>query len=169
MRRSAAKGLKPRSYSTGRKAEGQGRAPVKRWKDREATIDQGFYYLYMIVGLQALFAFVIMGIVMFIGKVISTPGWVFLAMFAIFAASMVYIYRKAKERFRKFRESFGKADRNYEISIMGGMLTMKIEQNPKAPKLLEAPFSGSAEEPVEQAMDAKTEEDPPARKSAHLS
>ena len=61
---------------------------------------------------------------------------------------------------------FGNLDRNYEISIMGGMLTMRIEQNPNAPKLLEAPVSVS-DEPV---IDAETTEvDPAAQKRAHLS
>ncbi len=138
---------------------------AKRGADREPTIDQGVYYLYMIIGLQVLFVFGIMGVIMLIGKVISTPGWVFLIMFLLFAASMIYIYRKAKKQLRKISESFSKADRNYEISIMGGMLTMRIEQNPNAPKLINAPFSASAE-PV---IDAETKEAAPAQKRAHLS
>ena len=79
---------------------------AKRGEDREATIDQGIYYLYMIIGLQVLFVFGIMGVIMFIGKVISTPGWVFLVMFLLFAGSIVYIYRKAKKQLKRFRESF---------------------------------------------------------------
>jgi ABC-type multidrug transport system fused ATPase/permease subunit len=151
--------------SNSKKKEGQEPEPAKRLTNREATIDQGVYYLYMIIGLQVLFVFVIMAIIMIIGKVISTPGWVFLFFILLFTASMVYIYRKARKQFRKLRESFGKADRNYEISIMGGMLTMRIEQNSNAPKLLEAPYSESNE----QIIDAETEEDRPNRKSARLS
>jgi len=151
--------------STKRKNEEHESEPAKRRADREPTIDQGVYYLYMIIGLQVLFVFAIMAIIMFIGKVITTPAWVFLIMFLLFGGSMVYIYRKAKKQFRKIKESFNKADRNYEISIMGGMLTMRIEQNPNAPKLLEAPLSASAE-PV---IDAETQEPDPAQKSAHLS
>jgi membrane protein implicated in regulation of membrane protease activity len=119
----------------------------------------------MIIGLQVLFVFGIMGVIMLIGKVISTPGWVFLILFLLFAASMVYIYRKAKKQLKKMSESFSKADRNYEISIMGGMLTMRIEQNPNAPKLIEAPFSA----PAEPVIDAETTEADPAQKPAHLS
>jgi glucan phosphoethanolaminetransferase (alkaline phosphatase superfamily) len=133
--------------------------------DREPSIDTGVYYLYMIIGFQVLFVFAIMAIIMFIGKVISTPGWVFLLIFLLFSAAVIYIYRKARKQFRKIKESFAKMDRNYEISIMGGMLTMRIEQNPNAPKLLEAPFSESAE-PV---IDAETKEDRPDPKPAHLS
>ena len=147
------------------KKEEQEPEAVKRGADREPTINQGVYYLYMIIGLQVLFVFGIMGVIMLIGKVISTPGWVFLIMFLLFAASMVYIYRKAKKQLKRLSESFSKADRNYEISIMGGMLTVRIEQNPNAPKLLDAPFPASAE-PV---IDAETKEADPAQKRAHLS
>lgn len=135
---------------------------------KREPINQGIYYLYMIIGLQIVFVFGLLGVIMFIGKVISTPGWVFLLMFMLFIASMVYIYKKAKAQFRRLRESLGKTDlssRNYEISIMGGMLTMRIEQNPNAPKLLEAPTP-----PEEPIIDAETIE--PAdqhRKPAHLS
>jgi hypothetical protein len=78
---------------------------------------------------------------------------------------MIYIYRKAKKQIKRISESFSKADRNYEISIMGGMLTIRIEQSPNAPKLLEAPFSASAE----RVIDAETKEAAPDQKPAHLS
>src|SRR5208283_3958496 len=96
-----------------RKNEEHESEAAKGWADREPTIDQGVYYLYMIIGLQVLFVFGIMAIIMFIGKVISTPGWVLLLMFALFAASMVYLYRKAKKQLRRLSESFRRADRNY--------------------------------------------------------
>ncbi len=151
--------------SSRRKNEEHESKAAKRASDGEPTIDQGIYYLYMIIGLQVLFVFGIMGVIMFIGKVISTPGWVFLIIFLLFAASVIYIYRKAKKQLKRLSESFSKADRNYEISIMGGMLTMRIEQNPNATKLLEAPFSAS----VEPVIDAETKEAAPAQKRAHLS
>ncbi|MGA2025555.1 MAG: hypothetical protein ABSH17_00615 [Syntrophobacteraceae bacterium] len=144
--------------------EHESEAP-KRGADSEPTIDKGLYYLCMIIGLQVLFVFGIMGVIMFIGKVISTPGWVFVIMFVLFAASMIYIYRKTKKQIKRISESFSKSDKNYEISIMGGMLTMRIEQSPNAPKLLEAPFSASAE----RVIDAETKEAAPDQKPAHLS
>jgi hypothetical protein len=119
----------------------------------------------MIVGLQIVLVFGIMGVIMLVGKVISTPGWVFLLMFVMFAASMVYIYRKAKAKFRRFKESFDTAGSNYEISIMGGMLTLRVEQNPNARKLLEAPSQPTAE-PI---IDAETIAASPDRKTIHLS
>lgn len=141
---------------------------AKAREKQESSIGQGIYYLYMIVGLQLLFVFGILGVIMFIGKVISTPGWVFLLIFLLFAGALVYIYRKAKKQFRRLKESLNNADlsnKNYEISIMGGMLTMRIEQNPNAPKLLAAPPPAQPE----QIIDAETIEPSADHKRAHLS
>ena len=141
--------------------------PEPAKEKREASIPQGFYYLYVIIGLQIVFVFGLLGTIMLIGKVISTPGWVFLFIFLLFAGSLVYIYRKAKKQFQRLRESLSKTDlsrNNYEISLMGGMLTMRIEQNPNAPKLLEAPS-----QPAEPIIDAETIEPAPGHKQAHLS
>ncbi len=149
----------------GRKRKEHEPEGAKSGEDPQAAINQGVYYLYMIIGLQVLFVFGIMGVIMFIGKVISTPGWVFMVMFLLFAGSIVYIYKKTKKQFKRFRESFNASDKNYEISIMGGMLTMRIEQNPNAPKLLDA-LSSSCAEPV---IDAETTEPAPDRKRVHLS
>jgi len=134
---------------------------------RDSTINQGIYYLYMIIGLQVMLVFGILGAIMFIGKVISTPAWVFLFIFLLFVSSLYYIYQKAKKQFRKLRDSFtqaGMSNRNYEISIMGGMLTMRIEQNPNAPKLLQAPTG-----PDEPIIDAEKIEQPENQGPAHLS
>ncbi len=106
-----------------------------------------------------------MGVIMFIGKVISTPGWVFLVMFLLFAASMVYIYRKAKKKLKRFSESFSSADKNYEISIMGGMLTLRIEQNPNAQSFSKPPLPT----PADPIIDAETTEPAPDQKRVHLS
>jgi hypothetical protein len=145
-----------------RKEEEKVTEPKKR-----DPIDQGIYYIYMIVGLQVLFVFGILAVIMFIGKVISTPGWVFLFIFLLFMGSLYYIYRKAKKQFGKLRESFSRSDlsnRNYEISFMGGMLTMRIEQNPNSAKLLEAPS-----QPGEPIIDAEKIEPSADHKSVHLS
>jgi hypothetical protein len=134
-----------------------------------STINQGIYYLYMIIGVQIAVVFGILALIMFIGKVISTPAWVFLFLFTLFVGSLIYVYRRAKKQFRKIRESFNHADlsdKNYEISILGGMLTMRIEQNPNAPKLIGPPAS---REPVEPIIDAETIESPADQKQAHLS
>ncbi|MDA8307898.1 MAG: hypothetical protein M0Z81_13830 [Deltaproteobacteria bacterium] len=143
------------------KEEKQRPEAAKKFWTEEATLDRGVYYLYLIIGLQALFVLTLMGIIMFIGKVIATPAWVFLFMFAASVVSIVYIYRKAKKRLQKLRESFGRSDRNYELSFMGGMLTMKIEQNANGAKLIEAPPAVADE----QVIDAETSGPDSGRKS----
>lgn len=150
------------------KGRTQEQEPVPE-KQEGSTINQGIYYLYMIIGVQIAVVFGILAVVMFIGKVISTPAWVFLFLFTLFVGSLVYIYRKAKKQFRKVKESLNHADlsdKNYEISILGGMLTMRIEQNPNAPKLIAPP---TTPEPVETIIDAETIEPPADHKPVHLS
>lgn len=107
---------------------------------KEDNINQGIFYLYMIIGVQVAFLFGLLIVIMLIGRVIATPLWVFLFMAALTVAGAVYIYRKAKRQLQKFREAIQKvdlSDRNYEITVMGGFLTMRVEQNPR--RLLEAP------------------------------
>ncbi len=95
----------------------------------------------MIIAGQVAFVLGILVVIMVIGKVISTPGWVFLAAFLLFAAALVHIYRKAKRQFRELKDALSRldlSDRSVEISVMGGLLTLKIEQKP-TPNLLESP------------------------------
>lgn len=148
----------------------QGPAPEATAERQDgSTINQGIYYLYMIIGVQIAVVFGILAVVMFIGKVISTPAWVFLFLFALFVGSLVYVYRRARKQFRRIKESLNHADfsdKNYEISILGGMLTMRIEQNPNAPKLIGPPASQGSSESI---IDAETIEAPSGHKRAHLS
>jgi hypothetical protein len=114
-------------------------------------LNQGVFYFYLIIGMQVFLVFGILLAIMLIGKVIATPVWVFVALFMLAMVGFVYIYRKAKRQLRKFSEVLQRVDpsgRNYEISVMGGMLTMRVEQNPR--RLLEA---GPNSEPV---IDAQT-------------
>ncbi|MCK8602327.1 hypothetical protein [Desulfoferrobacter suflitae] len=126
-------------------------------ESRETDINQGIYYLYMIIILQVFFVLALVGIIMAIGKVLATPMWVFLAALMMGIGGCVYIYRKARRQFQRLREAISKvdlSDRNYEISFMGGVLTMRVEQNPR--RLLEAP-------PAAPIMDAETLESQPTR------
>jgi hypothetical protein len=121
-----------RLFKRGQKSAGE--------EQREPTVNQGIFYLYMIIMLQVVFVFVLAGIIMFVGKVLATPMWVFLAALLLGIGGCIYVYRKARRQLQKFREAFQRADladRNYEISFMGGVLTMRVEQNPR--RLLEAP------------------------------
>jgi hypothetical protein len=107
---------------------------------QEPTINQGIYYLYLIIGLQVFFVLALASIIMVVGKVMATPMWVFLFAFSLCVGGGYYIYRKAKRQFQKFRDTFNRTDlsnRNYEISFMGGVVTMRVEQAQRP--LLEAP------------------------------
>lgn len=98
------------------------------------------YYLYLIIGLQVLFLFGILAVIVVLGQVLATPLWAFLLAFGCAAWGCIFIYRKAKRKFNEMRKTFQDIDlsgRNLEISIMGGMLTMRLEHNPRP--LLEAP------------------------------
>ncbi len=102
---------------------------------------QGVSYVYIIVALQVLLVFGLLGGIMIIGKVISTPLWVFVAMGAAAVWGGIHISRRIKRRIDRLRQAMQGVDlsnRNYEISIMGGALTMRVEQGQKPP-LLEAP------------------------------
>lgn len=100
----------------------------------KAQINQGIGYMYAIMGVQVLFALGMVVLMLFIGKVISTPWWIFAAMFLATVCVCIYFYRKVKRNIMAIKTAFQRldlSDKNYEISIMGGMLTMRVEQNPQ--------------------------------------
>ena len=108
------------------------------------SVNQGIHYVYLIIVMQLAFLFGILAVIMVIGKVLATPMWIFLLMMLLGVAGCVYIYRKARQQFQKFTENFRRvdlSDRNYEISFMGGVLTMRVEQS--SHKMLEAPPSSA--------------------------
>lgn len=119
-----------------------------------ATLDRGVLYFYLIIGSQVFFVFGLLAVIMGIGKVVATPWWIFFFAFLLGVGGCIYIYRKIKKQVEKFRDAIQKvnlSDRNYEISVMGGFLTMRVEQNHQ--RLLEAPTNP----PV---LDAETIETP---------
>jgi len=117
---------------------------MKKSEEEEAaqpTLDQGIYYLYLIIFLQVALVLGIVAVIMVVGKVLATPMWVFISAIGLGIWGCVYIYKKAKRQFRKLREALQRvnlSDRNYQISFMGGFLTMRVEQSPHQ-NLLEAP------------------------------
>ncbi len=110
---------------------GRNKHPSVPDKERD-SLNQGVSYLYLIIGLQVAVVFGVMIAIMFIGKVIATPFWVFLLTFLLGIAGLVYIFRKAKQQWSRFRETIqrvGPSARTLEISVMGGMLTMRVEKD----------------------------------------
>ncbi len=132
---------------------------VAQQDPREAeqkTINQGIYYLYLIIGAQVLFVLGLVAVITAFGTVIMTPMWVYLGTLGLGVAGIVYVYRKAKQKFLKFKEAFRNvnlSNSNYEISFMGGVFTMRVEQNERP--LLEAP-------PSSPVLEAETIEPPSA-------
>ncbi len=146
----------------GRFFRGPRKKPPKE-ETREPSINQGIFYLYLIIFVQVGFVVGLAVLIMVIGQVIITPLWVFLFGFLMIAGGLLYIYRKAKKQFRKLRETLQNVDlsgRNYEISIMGGVLTMRVEQAVAAP-LLEAPKRPALEPPSGEGTTGNSA-DPPA-------
>jgi len=104
------------------------------------SVHKGLGYMYLVIGLQILLAFGLIGVMMFIGKVITTPWWALLLVFSAGVGGCIYIYYRIKRQVHKIKDIVTNLDRsgkNYEISIMGGALTMRVEQNTN--RLLEAP------------------------------
>jgi len=123
----------------------------------ESSINEGIYYLYLIMGLQVIFIFSLVAIIMFVGRVLATPAWVFIFVMLLGVGGLIYVYRKARNQFRRFRENLQQVDlsnRNYEISFMGGVLTMRVEHHDRP--LLAAPAPPS--EPDGNVLDAETVE-----------
>lgn len=110
--------------------------------ERDPLVNRGVMYLYTILGAQVLLVFAILAGIMVIGQVLATPLWVFLAAGAAGVWGVMILYRKTMQQLQKIREAFTRMDlsgRNYEITIMGGVLTMRVEQHSQPQALLEGP------------------------------
>ncbi|MEJ5301422.1 MAG: hypothetical protein WHS38_10580 [Thermodesulforhabdaceae bacterium] len=135
-------------FSFAKKKEEKEEAKPQRDYD---DINRNVGYMYLILGSQIALVLLIMGFMMFVGAVISTPWWIFAAIFVAGSSICYYFYRKAKKKWNELKNALKQlnlGDKNYEISIMGGMLTMRIEQTPRhvleaktaePPKALPAP------------------------------
>lgn len=116
---------------------------AKKSKEKEAaepSVDQGIYYVYLIIFLQIAFVLGLLTVIMVVGKVLATPTWVFVVAIGLGIWGCTYIFKKAKQQILKLREALQRvnlSDRNYQISFMGGFFTMRVEQN--AQRQLEAP------------------------------
>lgn len=116
------------------------KAPRLREGGDDPNVRQGLVYMYAIIGSQLLLLIIIMFVLMFMGKVITTPWWVFVIILAVAFGGCAFAYYRVKRSFQSLKKTIKEmnlGDRNYEISIMGGALRMRVEQNPE--RLLEAP------------------------------
>jgi len=108
-----------------------------------AEIDQGFYYMYLVLGLQVLFLFAILAVMMLVGKILTTPWWVFLLLFLGAIGGCIFLYMRIKRKFKDLKKAVKEtlkdvdlSGKNYEIRIMGGVLTLRVEQS--AGRLIES-------------------------------
>jgi hypothetical protein len=134
--------------------QGSNEAGQEHSEPVDPSINRGVFYLYSIIGVQLALVFGLVIAMMFIGQVIATPLWMFLVVLGAAIGGCVTIYRKAKRQFQKLREAIQKvdlSDRNLEISVMGGFLTMRVEQNPR--RLLEAPPDPPLVEPEVEVLE----------------
>jgi len=126
----------------------------KKGNPASSEIDQSFYYMYLVLGLQVLFLFALLTFMMLVGKVLSMPWWVFLLIFFGAIGGCVFLYMRIKKKFKDLKktikdtlEDVDLSGRNYEIRIMGGVLTLRVEQNPS--RMLES-------RPVQPLLEDKT-------------
>jgi hypothetical protein len=109
----------------------------------------GFIYMGLAIALQPILILGLLATVAFGGKIISTPWWIFLITFVVVIGGCTFIVYGIKKQFRELRKTvkdMNLSDRSYEINVMGGALTMRIEQNPN--RLLEAPPEGSVADAI---------------------
>jgi hypothetical protein len=128
-----------------RKEQKKGSKQEKEPKQKKRSDTyHGFIYMGLAIALQPLLLLGLLAIVVFGGKIISTPWWIFLITFVVVICGCTFIVYGIKKQFRELRQTvkdMNLSDRNYEINVMGGALSMRIEQNPT--RLLEAPPEGS--------------------------
>jgi len=123
-------------------------------------INQGVFYLYFIMGAQVLFVFGLIAVLTAFGSFLATPTWVFVLAFVAGAWGIVALYRKIKRKLGRLMEAVKGANlggQNYEISLMGGAFTMRVESSPARP-LLEAPAASPIRDTLIDAetIDAET-------------
>jgi hypothetical protein len=117
-------------FSKRRKAQSQSE------EGRPLTIGQGILYLHLIIILQVLLLLGLIVVIVVMGKALMTPTWIFILAFLLLILGIVYLYRKAKKQIYEFGETVKRLNlsgQSHEISIMGGMFTMRVEN--KSPKL----------------------------------
>ncbi|HEU18669.1 MAG TPA: hypothetical protein ENO00_04700 [Deltaproteobacteria bacterium] len=131
---------KKKSTEKGQKQTEAKQGPRLREGGNDPNVRQGLVYMYAIIGSQLLLLLIIMLVLMFMGKVITTPWWVFAIILAVGFGGCAFAYYRVKRSVRSIKKTIKEmnlGDRNYEITIMGGALRMRVEQNPG--RLLEAP------------------------------
>lgn len=126
---------------------------------KKVKFGEGLLYLYLIIAAQVFLVFLLMTVVVAMGTILATPLWAVVAAILLFFWGAMLVYRQIKLQWKKVKQTLKNqnfADRNFEISFLGGVVTMKVEHNParlltdggdeiiesKSQPLLEADTSG---------------------------
>ncbi len=127
-------------------------------ESKNVKFGEGLLYLYMIIAAQVLLVFALMTIVVAMGTVLATPLWAVIAAILLFLWGAMLVYRQIRLQWRKVKETLKHqnfTDRNFEISFLGGVVTMKVEHNPA--RLL----TDGGDEIIEHKSQPLLEADPP--------
>ena len=123
--------------------ENQPRLPVR----------EGLYYLYSILSLQMVFALALVAGTLALGQFLSAPFWFFLLAIGLGTGAGVYFFRKVKSQLKQVKKTIEKielSDRNYEISILGGAISMRVEK--PAQKQLPSPADPEVAESIPEQL-----------------
>lgn len=121
-------------------ASAEKRGPRLKGDKSDPEVRRALFYMYVIIGSQLGLLFVVIIVLMFMGKVITTPWWVFALLFAAVAGGCVYAWHRVRSSIRNITtmaKEMNLSGRNFEISILGGAFSLRVEQD--TGRLLEAP------------------------------
>ncbi len=111
-----------------------GKNEAIRGESKRVKIGEGLFYLYMIIAAQVLLVFALMTVVIAMGTVLATPLWAVVAAILLFLWGAMLAYRQIKLHWRSVKETLKQqqfSNSNFEISFLGGVVTMKVEHNPR--------------------------------------
>ena len=126
------------------------RRPHKREKTMTAgrngeqvSIGRGILYLHLIILLQIAFGLGLVIVIVVMGQVLMTPLWLLLLFLLVSVSGLIYLYRRVKRQVQNLGQTIQRlnlSNQNHEISVMGGMFTLRVEHNsPKLSKALTEP------------------------------
>ena len=79
--------------------------PRLREGGNDPNVRQGLVYMYAIIGSQLLLLLIIMFVLMFMGKVITTPWWVFVIILAVAFGGCAFAYYRIKRSVRGIKKT----------------------------------------------------------------
>jgi membrane protein implicated in regulation of membrane protease activity len=118
-------------------------------KDRQSSIGQWVLYAHLIIALKILFLLGLVAVIAVMGRVLVTPLWILLVALFFLAAGIAFLYLKAKKQVQELGRTLkglNLAERNHEIKVMGGLLSIRVEGD--SPKLLQPPANPASEEHI---------------------